>query len=319
MEKRTQDKVELELNETTLNRKKIEDDLTSYQLEIKKLQENIEFSLDALKAIQTKENNLQEELYEIQKNNIKEVLSLNGIKKMFVDSTPFFSSLKNKTVETVQKVKGYVDGTYFDQRWLDEKYSDYKEHCIQKGEEIKTKEEFQKIALALRKMQTNDDGDLNFFDILGKVSKEVGSAKNSVKDVFQSLGFVEKINNALSSIKEDGLQTEQEFIEKSLPVITKIEIKDDSLTIKDKKNVFNEWIETRNIQKSKSKQDLNTLYEDYKLFVEYLYQEQKEELTYSLKGGAFTAALNRTFNDLHQENIPVDGKTIKKVGLKMKK
>lgn len=311
MEKQTQAELEAQLKATNTQRKSVEKDLESYQEQIKQLQENIEFSLDSLKALQTKENNLQDELYVVQKESIKSALNINGLKKMFGDTTPFLTSLKGKAVETVQKVKGYVDGTYFDQLWLEEKYDEYKTHCIDKGDEIKSKEEFQKIALALRKMQSNDDNDLNFFDVVGKVSKEVGSASSSVKNVFQSLGFVEKITNALAGAKEE-LKKELN----SSPVIAKIENED--IEVKDKKTVFNEWVEARNIKKSKSKQDLNALYNDYKLFVQFVYPEQLE-LTYSLKGGAFTAALNRTFNDLEQETVPLDGKIVKKVGLKMNK
>lgn len=317
MDERNQQNVEKELKETTIQRKAVEENLHSFQEQIKKLQEDIEFSFDALKALQQKENNLQEELYTLQKESIKDALSLGGLKKIFGDSTPFFSSLKGKAVETVQKVKGYMDGSYFDQKWLDEKYNEYKEHCITKGEEIKSKEEFQKIALALRKMQNQEDGDSNFFDIVGKVSKEVGSASTSVKSVFQSLGFVEKITNALTNAKEDIVLTEQKLVEKEVPIITKVDA--DVTEAKDKKVVFAEWIENRNVKKSKTTQDVNSLYEDYKLYVAYVYPEEKDELTYSMKGGAFTAALNRTFNDLTQEVIPVDGKPVKKVGLKVKK
>jgi len=314
MDERNQQNVEKELKETTIQRKAVEENLHSFQEQIKQLQENIEFSFDALKALQQKENNLQEELYQLQKESIKDALSLGGLKKIFGDSTPFFSSLKGKAVETVQKVKGYMDGSYFDQKWLDEKYDEYKEHCIQKGEEIKSKEEFQKIALALRKMQNQEDGDTNFFDVVGKVSKEVGSATTSVKSVFQSLGFVEKITNALTIAKDDIASIENKLVEKEAPIITKVDSE-----LKDKKVVFSEWIENRNVKKSKTTQDVNSLYEDYKLYVAYVYPEEKDELTYSMKGGAFTAALNRTFNDLTQETIPVDGKPVKKVGLKMKK
>lgn len=309
MEKLTQTQLENELKQTNSQRKSVEKDLESYQEQIKQLQNNIEFSMDSLKALQTKENNLQEELYTVQKENIKSALNMNGLKKMFNDSTPFLSSLKGKAVETVQRVKGYVDGTYFDQMWIEEKYDEYKEHCITNGEEIKTKEEFQKIALALKKMQTNEEEDVSFFDMVGKVSKEVGSASTSVKNVFQSLGFVEKITNALAASKEDN---------NYLFVNNSNREEDSDEQPKDKKTVFNEWIVARNVTKSKSKQELDSLYNDYKLFVEFVYPDNAE-LAYSLKGGAFTAALNRNFEGLEQETIPKDGKTVKQVGLKMKK
>ena len=305
MEKQTQSQLEEELKVTNSQRKAVEKDLELYQEQIKTLQDNIVFSLDSLKALQTKENNIQENLYNVQKENIKLALNVNGLKKLFNDSTPFLSSLKGKAVETVQRVKGYVDGSYFDQLWLEENYDFYKEHCIKNGEEIKSKDEFQKIALALRKMQSNEDNDLNFFDVVGKVSKEVGTATTSVKNVFQSLGFVEKITNALSTNKGYTDNT-PELLEST-----------NSNDI-NKKSVFNQWVEVRNIKKSKNKEDLNTLYADYKMFVSFLHSENND-LTYSLKGGAFTSALNRTFENLEQETIPMDGKPIKKIGLKINK
>lgn len=305
MEKQTQSQLEEELKVTNSQRKAVEKDLELYQEQIKTLQDNIVFSLDSLKALQTKENNIQENLYNVQKENIKLALNVNGLKKLFNDSTPFLSSLKGKAVETVQRVKGYVDGSYFDQLWLEENYDFYKEHCIKNGEEIKSKDEFQKIALALRKMQSNEDNDLNFFDVVGKVSKEVGTATTSVKNVFQSLGFVEKITNALSTNKGYTDNT-PELLEST------------NSNDLNKKSVFNQWVEVRNIKKSKNKEDLNTLYADYKMFVSFLHSENND-LTYSLKGGAFTSALNRTFENLEQETIPMDGKPIKKIGLKINK
>jgi uncharacterized protein YoxC len=307
MEKKTQSELELELKSIILQRKSIEKDLETYKEEIKKLQNDVEVALDSLKALQIKENNLQDELYTIQKESIKTTTNINsGLKKIFNDSSPLFFSLKDKAIDTVQKFKYYVDGTYFDQKWLEEKYHEYKKYCIQKGEEIKSKEEFQKIALALKKIQTNENNDFNFFDIISKVSKEVGSASTSVKNVFQSLDFVEKITNSLSSSKKENIV--ENFITEK-PVTNQS---------KDKKTILHEWIKTRNIKKSKTKEDLDSLYKDYKLFVEYIYPNNSD-LIYSLKGGAFTAALNRTFEKLEQETVFQNGKNIKKIGLKMKK
>lgn len=297
MENKSHEELEKDLKETSSQRKKVELDLEKYQEQIKVLQESISFSFDSLKSLRNRENNLQEELYALQKETIKDALNIMGFKKMFSDSTPFLTSLKGKAVETVQKVKGYVDGTYFDQKWIEETYSSYKEHCISKGEEIKSKEEFQKIALALKNMQSEEDNDLNMKDMVLKVSKEVGSATNSVKAVIQSMTFIEKLKIALNGNKE----IDSEFFE-------------EEIEYKDKKIVFQEWIENRDIQKpnTKSKDEMNKLYEDYVYYIEFLYPENSE-LIYSSKGGAFTAALNRNFESVVEENEP------KKSSVKLKK
>ena len=261
MENQTQSELELELKNTNSQRKSLEKSLDSYQSQVKQLQDDIVSTIDSLKSLQTKENNLQDELYRVQKENIKAALNVNGFKKMFSDSTPFLSSLKGEAVGTVQRMKEYVDGTYYEQKWLDEKYEEYKEHCISMGDEIKSKEEFQKIALALRKMQANEDNDLNFFDLVGKVSKEVGSATTSVKTVFQSLGFVGRITDALSGSKDV-----------SNGVVTAVGVTGEIVS---KKTIFNEWFNADGVGELNVSEDkFHDLHENYEAFVEELRRRQ---------------------------------------------
>jgi hypothetical protein len=329
MDNITQDEVEKLLIKATEDRKNFEKDLISYQSQIKKIQEDFELTLSSLKSAQTKENQLQEQLYEIQKANIKQTLSLNSVKKVFGEATPFFLNIKERALGAVQNVKGYIDGTHFDRKWIDEKYESYKEICISKGQDIKSKDEFQKIALSIKDV-SNESSDLNLYDILGKVSKELGSAKDSIKDVWQSLGLVEKINSAISTVKESDFDSppltylenhESDNKGKNIEVSVIADNAEPMVketNILDKKSVFNEWIVNRNIRKTKSKTDISVLYKDYDSYVEFVYPLSKTELIYTIKSGSFTNALNKAFENLSQETVKVEGKTVKKFGLKAK-
>jgi hypothetical protein len=273
------------------NQKEIED-LLNLSTEKRKIVEV------RLKETQLELTRLQEQLYEIQKQNIKQAISVEGIKKVFGNATPFFMRIKDKTLGKVQEVKEFLDGTSFDKKWVDERYEEYKELCISKGEDIKSKEEFQKIALAIK--ETDSESDTSILEKLSNVSKEIGYAGSTIKNVWQSMGVEEKIINIL---KTEDLQEEVEEVANI-----------------DKKTVFNDWIISRNVKKSVNKLDNNVLYQDYLQFIEHVHgAEQSVELSYPYKGGAFTAALNRTFKNLEHETVNENGKDVKKVGLKMKR
>lgn len=265
-----QKEIEAEIILATENRKNIENRLKDTQQELSRLQQLFEDDISQLKAAQTHENNLQESLYTLQKQQIKEVMSVDSLKKVIGDATPFFMRIKEKTLNKVQGVKEFLDGTSLDNQWINEKYEEYKEICIQKGEEIKSKQEFQKIALAIK--ETENLGESSIYDKLSKISKEMGHAKDTIKNVFQTLKVEEKIGNFLKGESEEVETT-----------VVEIELS--------KKSVFKGWFDTQDVSNLKE-QEGRKLYEEYTQFVESEYgKDNTSDLSYGYSN--FIAAMNK--------------------------
>lgn len=282
----TQQEIESQLLLATEKRKTIETRLKDTQQELSRLQQMFEADISELKVSQTQENNLQEQLYEAQKTNIKQAISVDSLKKIFGDATPFFSKIRDKTLSKVQEMKDFLDGTSLDKMWVEERYAEYKDICIEKGEDIKSKEEFEKIALAIK--EAEQLGPTSFYEKVGNVSREVGHAKNTIKSVWQSLKVEEKIGNLLKN-------------EDSSNQITEI-----NLAEVDKKTVFSTWVDTRNVVQLSKTNDTNTLHKDYVQYVEHVYgKDNVDSLTYSFKNGVFTNTLNKTLKSIEQlDNKP---------------
>ena len=280
--------------------KDIENRLEHTQTEIDRLSTLFDSDLKALKDAQHNTNILKEQIFEVKKHNFKEMLNGEGIKKAFGGAIPFFSKLKEAVSNKTKEVKEYIDGTSINRQWVEEVYEDYKKICIEKGEEIKSKEEFQKIALALKEVD-DEVSELNLYKILGKAAKEVGQAKDSFKNVWISLGVEDKIQKLLQQKKnshQDEAMNDSEVIEEKL----------------DKKTVLAFWISEHNIvQDVRAKTAIQDLYDNYQFFISAAYGHEKvEELAYSIKNGGFVSALNRHFEGLTQN------KENKTIGLKIK-
>lgn len=262
---RTQQEIEKDLTDVINQRKLVESRMENTQKELNRLQNLLEVDFDNLKSKQNAENNYRTELYEAQKNNIKQVMSMDGIKKALGDATPFFLKVKEKTLGKVQAMKDFLDGTSFDRKWVDEKYEEYKQVSINKGDEIKSKEDFEKIALAIK--DSSDSSHLSIYDRITHISKEIGAAKNTIKNVWQSIGVEEKVIQLIQNNQDE------EKIENL-----------------DKKTVLNIWINSNDI-------DLKSpdLYKKYTTFIVDTYGEDSF-VNLGYKQGNFTVIMNRKKN-----------------------
>lgn len=269
---RTQQDIEKDLADIIDQRKLVESRMENTQKELIRLQELLEGDFDNLKSKQNAENNYRTELYEVQKNSIKQAMSMDGIKKVLGDATPFFLKVKEKTLGKVQAMKDFLDGTSFDRKWVDEKYEEYKKVSINKGDEIKSKEEFEKIALAIK--DSSETSNLSIYDRVSNISKEIGTAKTIIKNVWQSIGVEEKVVQLLQN------NAEEETVE-----------------ILDKKTVLNIWLTSEKVNLNSSH-----LYKQYTDFVKNTYGEDSFiDLAY--KQGNFTAIINRKEKDNDQSSI----------------
>ncbi len=263
MNEKTIQEIQEELKSTTLLKKEKEENLHQLQSEFSKIHEALETTIKELKSVKEKESALMVQLYNMQKDAIKEHISIDGIKKLLSKENPIFKKISEKGKE----IKEVLDGTAFDKKWLDEQYEKYKAVCVQKGEEIKSMDEFKKIAITLKELkEENSDSQI----------KEIfTTAKSKIKKVG------EKVQGTLASLEhlKEEVSEEQEKVSE-LP--------------KTKKEALEYWVKIHNIQYSDDK--IPELYEKYTIFLLQAYGQMSfGEMRYSDKGGAFKTALKKIF------------------------
>lgn len=268
--------IQQQLKEVSTLRKQQEENLEYLQSEFSKIQASISDSLENLQELKDKESSLQNKLFLIQKENIKEALSINGIKKMFSDSNLLVKKLKEKSKE----IKEVFDGTHLDKDWIDEQYEKYKEISIKKGEEIKSKEEFKKIALTLKHAK-EEVTSIQFGDLFNKAGEKIQQASK-------------KIQETLSSQFQE---VDKETIEEPKEEVIIVEIVQPTT----KKEGLESWIKNSDrevpIEKDYSDEKISQFYEEYVAYLNILFDNNTPtEVVYSMKGSAFKTALKKALN-----------------------
>lgn len=265
MENKSLQEVQKELEEVVSARKKEEAFLSEVQAQLSALQKSTEGSLEKLSALKDQETSLQYKVFLMQKDAIKDAISVNGLMKVFSDKNPLVKALKDKGKE----IKEVFDGTAFDKQWVDEQYEKYKDACIKKGEEFKSKEEFKSVALTIKDLKTEGNA---------QITAIASKAGNGLKKFSKALQETIRSNVAVSS--EVSVSSEDESDKLDVPT-TKGEGLD--LWLKHSGETYNE-------------EKLADLYEAY---VAYLNKEFDgkiaEDAIYSFKGGSFKKALKKAF------------------------
>lgn len=276
MEQLSIQEIQQQLKEVSTLRKQQEENLESLQSEFSKIQVSISDSLENLQELKDKESSLQNKLFLIQKENIKEALSINGIKKMFSDSNPLVKKIKEKSKE----IKEVFDGTHLDKEWIDEHYDKYKETCIKKGEEIKSKEEFKKIALTLKNAK-DEVTSIQFGDFFNKAGEKIQQASKKIQETLSSQ-FQETVKETIEEPKEEVI-----IVEIVQPTT--------------KKEGLESWIKNSDreipIEKDYSDEKIPEFYDEYVSYLNILFDNNTPiEVVYSIKGSAFKTALKKAIN-----------------------
>lgn len=272
MEKQSIQQVQDELQQVSHQRKAAEEKFEHLQLQLTKIQTDMEENLDSLQKLKDQESILQNKVYQLQKESLKEALSFNGVKSLLSGASPLLQKIKEKGKE----LKDVFENSNFDKQWLDEQYDKYRDLCIKKGEEIKSKEEFQKVALTLKKLEKEGE-DFSFSELLSKASKGVGNVGNTLKEAIKNMK-TEGIDKVLSSKPEDI----------SLP--------------QTKQEALLQWVAERKITKASLNKANSELYEDYTTYLNWVFENQiPEDILYSSKGGSFINALKKQFESSHSK------------------
>lgn len=234
------------------------------------INQEFEEDLNKLKDIQEEEQSLRKEVYLKQKEFLHDSLSLDSMKKILGGAGPLFSKLKASTLNKAKELKEFIDGSSINKEWVEQRYNEYKKICIQKGQQIQSKEEFQRIALSVKNVK-GEIQELNLYDIINKLSVDAGQATKSVKKIIKDIKIQEKVEQVGTIIRQNreaiSDETENKF------------------------EIFSEWASHKSVN---LKDSTDNLYNNY---LEYLSKKYSDRdivvISYSKKSGSFTKALNK--------------------------
>lgn len=259
MENKSLQEVQKELEATTEARKKEEASLHDIQKQLTYLQTTAESSLERLTAIKNEETDLQYKVFIMQKEAIKEALSVTGLKKLISDQNPLVKRLKDKGKE----IKEALDGTALDKQWIDEQYESYKEKCIKSGEAVKSKDDFKRIALSLKEIKNEGSAQIS------AIASKAGSELKRFGKLFQD------------SFKTSVVVNSEEEAEVIDPPASK-------------KEGLDLWIKHSGATYDEAK--LAELYEDYTSYLEKTFEGKLEkDVIYAFQGSAFKKAFKKSF------------------------
>lgn len=243
----------------------LEQKIKENQTLLQELHEQFEKDLETLKDLQDTEDSLRKEISNQQKEDFNDTLSLESMRKIWGKAIPLFSKIKSSTVNKAKDVKNYIDATT-DKKWIEEKYKEYKAIALKKGDDIKSREEFQKIALSVKNVQ-GEIQELNLYDIINKLSTDAGHAGKAIKKAVKNIKIEEKVE----------------------AIIKKKEVAEDDTG--NKLDIFTEWASHKFVNLEDTTDNL------YNNYLEYLSKKHPDldinTISYSKKSGSFTKALNK--------------------------
>lgn len=181
--------LDLELKNTIDEIKLIEKKLSHLNELMENTKNDIDLNLDFLHSLRNKEKNIKENIFSIRKKNINDALKIDDIKKFLSNPTPVIDDAKNKITDSFSKVKGFIDGSHFENIWLNDKYNEYKKYCIDNGLKFKNQKYFKNIMLPLRKKIDKSSSIKDFYIYLDKeehqLSKKASEAIKLIDENFE--------------------------------------------------------------------------------------------------------------------------------------
>lgn len=121
-------------------RKNKEQELVLEQESLVNLQKNVERIVKELQDLKDMEAALIQKMVNQQREQIKQMISVKGLKEKLLEKDGILENLKSKG----KTLMGYVD-TKIGSEWFDEHYNKYKNECKRIGEEIKSREDYKKV------------------------------------------------------------------------------------------------------------------------------------------------------------------------------
>jgi hypothetical protein len=262
----------------------VETRLQQTKIDIENLLLLVDDDLINLKELQQINNSLKEKIFEFKKQEFMEKVNDVTFKNVIGLATPFFSKLKETVTNKTREVKEYVDGTSSHNKWLDTQYNEYKQLCIKNCEEIKSKKEFELIALTLKDTKTDK---IKLANILEKTTNEVTNVKKTILEV-ANINVEEQLSKLLKPFEDTTNK------------IAAIELTEPLTSSQlDKKHIFLNWIEDNNICLSDTESNkIEDIYDHYILYILSTYHSNNPDYIYSNKHGVFTSALKRKFPNI---------------------
>ena len=243
----------------------LENKIKENQKTLQELHKEFEKNLDALKILQNTKNILRKEISN-QQQDLNNTLSLDSMKKVLGKAGPLFYKIKKSTFSKAKDVKTYIDANT-DKKWIEQKYNEYKSIALKKGENIKSRKDFQKLALSVKNVQ-GEIQELNLYDIINKLSTDAGHASKALKKAAKNIKLEEKV---ASIIRKKNEKTDE--------------------NLENKLKFFTEWVSHKSVDISDSPEDL---YDNYLEYLSKKYSDLDIDIiSYTKKSGNFAKTLNK--------------------------
>lgn len=303
MEKSNEEKIKAlqeKLNILNQEQETINSAKNSVLKDLEKNYSEVEKTMTKLHENKQEIKEVERQINQLKLNKIRENLNFDNIKKTVVSSSIF------------QKIKSLPEK--INSQTLDEQYQKYKALCVQKGEEIKSKEEFVKLIQDIKSK--------NFNSIFQKAKSEIQSLSKNAQDIFTEI--IKDYENSIDSkdvnkeatkenqekqpvntsseqvvkptkVKKQIIQENQEKIVPTKKKKSK-KVSQESLSLPQsftKNEALQEWIQVQKIKPSILKQDRKTVYEMYKSYINNKYPKSDLVLTYT--SGVFSKNLDSAF------------------------
>lgn len=283
------------LNALNKEREIIQSEKNSVFKDLEKKYSEVEKNLLKLQENKQQTREIERQMNQLKLSKLKENLNFDNIKKTVTSSSIF------------QKIKSLPEK--INTQALDAQYQKYKNLCIQKGEEIKSKEEFSKL------MQ--DIKSTNFQSLFQKAKSEVQSLSKNAQEIFTEI--LKDYESSLDGEKksEKNVEETQDSVEKETKSTSKVakkpaakkavakattrKVVNASKTESVQKAVsvpklttkmegLQDWIQAQKIKPSILKQDRKTVYEMYSSYMTNKYPNSN--LVFSYTNGTFSKNLD---------------------------
>lgn len=182
--------IENKLKNLTQVRELAEKELEELRKTLVTHHQKVEDKIKELQDLKDMESAMLNKFLNEQKEQIKNMLNISGLKGKIKETKNLFSEVKQKGVDLFNSTTKKIDS-----KWLDDSYNKYKNECIELGEEITSRDNFKKVMEKIGK-KIDDFKHIDYKNLFG-VEDEV---------IVVDAEIVEKKEQRILNSKKEGLQ-----------------------------------------------------------------------------------------------------------------
>lgn len=255
--------------------------------EIERLSSVFEEDCALLKDSQQLCNILKERIFVKRKEGFKEMISADGLKKI-VGEYGLFGKVADKT----RGIIGMVDGTASAMRKFEEKYEEYRQACFKAGEQVKSREEFRKMADSFKNLEEAAVEEVVSF--AETAQQKAASAAAFLDKKFDLTGLKEVAGKEFGAIKSGVMAMFENLAQPAAGEVAEVRQEKTKTERPSKDEVFGNWAEAEFSRTGREPnfRDLDGEYSKYRKYVSDKYgMDSLDELSYSKESGDFVSAI----------------------------